>query len=420
MVGARKTQLVQEQVSSPTDALDRFNNVAGGDSNVVPLVCIPEDRSMCSCCIQVPSGVSNVAHKWGDAQEGLAPAGFHCWLSYMRIAYCVTYQSCTYNAPVKSCPTADNVMVDCDLTLVFSIGPDEEGVKNFVYNLGAHRFNDFLAAATEEGIRQLVRSTMHHDIYELRGGNLVRDMLEELNDKFSKFGVKFTQAAITDVQLGKQLETTLQETTQFDSKIKEQKKRHENAVKVIDFRAEQELEELTKKNERVLQDLKAARQRALIQREEAEVDAQNSRQIALTKSREKASVHETRANSEAHVASFQGKKAVEDMLAKANAQAERERVGVEREVTNQIYESEKSAEAAKNLSEALLIEADAEGKAAEPLKIVRDHQLEMAKLEVLESIAENSSMVISGENGDRLINSLVNQSILGDVKLKGR
>lgn len=370
--------------------------------------------------LTVPSGVSSVLHKFGDDEPGLASPGLHCMPSYMRVAYCVTFQSCTYNAPVKSCPTADNVMVDCDLTLVFMIGPDEKGVKNFVYNLGAHRFNEFLAAATEEGIRQLVRATMHSEIYELRGGNLVRDMLEELNDKFQKFGVTFTKAAITDVQLGKDLETTLQKTTEFTSKIKEQEKAHENAVKNINFGAEQKLEELNKKNERVLQDLTAARQRALIQREEAEVDAQNARQIALTKAKEVASVNETRAKSEHAVASYQGKKAVEDMLAKANAQAERERVGVEREVTNMIYESEKAADAAENLAEALRIEAQAEGEAAQSLKIVRDHQLEMAKLEVLEALAENSSMVISGANGDRLINSLLNESVLGDVSLKGR
>lgn len=55
---------------------------------------------------------------------------------------------------------------------------------------------------------------------------------------------------------------------------------------------------------------------------------------------------------------------------------------MEREVTNMIYESEKAADAAENLAEALRIEAQAEGEAAQSLKIVRDHQLEMAKLEV--------------------------------------
>jgi len=30
----------------------------------------------------------------------------------------------TYNAPAQQCPTADNVMVDVDLSLTFVIGPD--------------------------------------------------------------------------------------------------------------------------------------------------------------------------------------------------------------------------------------------------------------------------------------------------------
>lgn len=76
-----------------------------------------------------------------------------------HVAYIVTQQSCTYNAPVKSCPTKDNVMVDCELTIVFSIGPSPEDVKAFVYNLGAVKFNDFLSAEIEEAIRQLVRAT---------------------------------------------------------------------------------------------------------------------------------------------------------------------------------------------------------------------------------------------------------------------
>ena len=72
----------------------------------------------------------------------MAPPGIQmCKPWYNHVAYMVTQQSCTYNAPVKSCPTKDNVMVDCELTLVFAIGPDPVDVKNFVYNLGALKFS---------------------------------------------------------------------------------------------------------------------------------------------------------------------------------------------------------------------------------------------------------------------------------------
>ena len=107
------------------------------------MVLVPSGRACCSCFYHIPSGVNTIVHVCGDDAypDGLAPPGIQCcepW--YNHVAYMVTQQSCTYNAPVKSCPTKDNVMVDCELTLVFSIGPDPTDVKNFVYNLGALKF----------------------------------------------------------------------------------------------------------------------------------------------------------------------------------------------------------------------------------------------------------------------------------------
>jgi regulator of protease activity HflC (stomatin/prohibitin superfamily) len=60
----------------------------------------------------------------------------------------VTNQSCSYNAPVKMCPTSDNVMVQVDVTVVFNISRPRE----FCYNLGAMKFDALLAGAVEEGI----------------------------------------------------------------------------------------------------------------------------------------------------------------------------------------------------------------------------------------------------------------------------
>ena len=114
-------------------------------------------------------------------------------------------------------------MVDCELTLVFSIGPKPEDVKHFVYKLGALKFNEFLAAETEEAIRQLVRATPLSEVYELRGSSSVHvgNVLKVLNDKFGPFGVSFTKAAITDVVLNDELRRILQGTTEFKTKIRE-------------------------------------------------------------------------------------------------------------------------------------------------------------------------------------------------------
>ena len=138
---AAKTQLEQQNINDPLDATRVFN-MEHGDR--IPLVLVPSGRTCCSCYYHIPSGVNTIVHICGDDgyPDGMAPPGIQmCKPWYNHVAYMVTQQSCTYNAPVKSCPTKDNVMVDCELTLVFAIGPDPVDVKNFVYNLGALKFS---------------------------------------------------------------------------------------------------------------------------------------------------------------------------------------------------------------------------------------------------------------------------------------
>lgn len=113
-----------------------------------------------------------------------------------RVAFLVSQQSCAYNAPVKNCPTKDNVMVQVDLAIIFRI----TDASKFVYDLGALKFDELLAAATEESIRGLVRGTPHDRIYELRGSKASK-FLGELNKKFDKFGVTFSDATITAVSV---------------------------------------------------------------------------------------------------------------------------------------------------------------------------------------------------------------------------
>ena len=64
-------------------------------------------------------------------------------------------------------------------------------------------------------------------------------------------------------------------------------------------------------------------------------------------------------------------------------------------------------EAAKFLAEALKVEAESEGKAAQALKVKREYELEMSKLEVMEVLGKSGKIIISGKNGDKLINSLI-------------
>jgi hypothetical protein len=350
-----KTELQQVRISDVKDALKYLTQ---NDDVHLPLVLVPDERSCCACMMSIPSGVHCIMHRFGKDTDpdALAPAGLQiCKPACYRVAYCVSQSACTYNAPVKSCPTADNVMVDCDLTLVFVIGPGPRDVKQFVYKLGARRFDDFLYAAVEEAIRHLIRNCNHTEVYELRGGSddRVRATLAELNKKFQKFGVVFNTAAITDVRFKKELQDTLQQTTEFQSKIEEENKAQKNEMDKIEFLKNRELNELDKVNKRKIQDLQAARTRVEIARQTDLTDAQGRNQVKVTQANETAAVNEARAASEKDVAAAQGQKAKEEAVMTMRAKDRAARIQTEQRARSNIYDAEQRLLAAKSTAQAL-------------------------------------------------------------------
>jgi uncharacterized membrane protein YqiK len=328
----------------------------------------------------------------------------------------VTQQSCTYNAPVKSCPTKDNVMVDCELTLVFSIGPDPNDVKNFVYNLGALKFNEFLAAECEEAIRQLIRVTELSEVYELRGSSSihVQNVLKVLDDKFKEFGVTFTKAAITDVVLNDELRRILQGTTEFKTKIRELDKEHEHNMKIITYDYQQKLSEQERTYDRKLQDIEADINVALVTRKKDIVNAESRREVAVTKQNEHAAVAKKRAEASLAVAQSKAEQENAELLATVQSNSEAAKIKIDKETEVAIFESEQMIKVAENKAIALKTEAKAEGDAAESLKVIREHNLEMAKLEVVEAISKRAKIVISGDQGDALIGSMLDKELLSD------
>ena len=148
----------------------------------LPLVLVPH-RTSCSWYMVIPDGVHVIMHRFGKDMGPQIP-GFRILPPWYKVAFLVSKQSCAYNAPVMNCPTRDNVMVQVDLTLVFRI----TDANDFVYKLGALKFNSLLRSAAEESIRGLVRGVTHDKVYELRGSR-ASEFIGNLNEKFKRFGI---------------------------------------------------------------------------------------------------------------------------------------------------------------------------------------------------------------------------------------
>jgi len=421
---SRKTQITQQNIGAAIDSQQVFNSQTPGR---VPVVLIPNGRWCCSCYYTVPSGISCITQRFGKDCDPvlnnvmqLTDPGLKCSPSWTQVKYCVTKQACTYEAPVKSCPTIDNVMVDCELTLVFQIGPEPQEVRKFVYKLGAPRFNEFLSAAVDEGIRQLCRGEKLENVLELRGSSQagVRRVMESLNSKFKPFGVRFLRAVIKEVRLGRMLEKLLEQTTNFKTKIRDCEKEHEVEMKKINYDYEKRRAELDRVYDRKIQDLENDMNVALIDRSKLKVAAESTKEVNTVKAQEDRAVNKKQAQANLDVVTLEAKKDNASLLAEVQARTEAVKIAAKRDAQVRVQESEAMVDVAKKNADALVTEAKAEGVAAKQLKTVREWELQMAKLEVSEAMARKSKIVIGGDVGDRLLSSFVSPDIIGDITLK--
>ena len=116
----------------------------------------------CWCWVYIPSGVT-VLHQWCGRHAGLMEPGCKCcFCCCASIQAILSQNSIRFDAPVKNCPTRDNVRVTVDVSFTFHIGnfddPEqlERDAVNFVYHLGPQRLEEMLECETEEEIRTFV------------------------------------------------------------------------------------------------------------------------------------------------------------------------------------------------------------------------------------------------------------------------
>merc|ERR1712204_95600 len=160
-----------------------------------------------------------------------------------------------------------------------------------------------------------------------------------------------------------------------------------------------------------LQDIEADINVALVNRKKEIVNAESRREVAVTKQEELADTTKKRAESQLSVAQAKAEQGNAKLLATATSNSESAKIKVDKETEVAVFESQQLIKVAENKALALKTEAKAEGDAAASLQVIRIHNLEMAKLEVQEAIARKANMVISGDQGDALINSILDKEL---------
>ena len=210
---SERTHLIQVTVATVNEGPRIFSDKMNEGT---PLVVVVEP--MTTCCypkLDIPSGVITLGQKWG-AHDGILDPGMKCcWCKHRRVGAMITRNTIRYDAPIKNCPTKDNVRISVDISLSFHIGPGEDDCRNFFYRMGPCRLDELLAAESEEALRNFVHSVRLSQIQDIKG-EIATTLLGDLNRKFNRFGVFFENVQIMTIRIPDVLQSALQDTTKYD------------------------------------------------------------------------------------------------------------------------------------------------------------------------------------------------------------
>jgi hypothetical protein len=348
--GVEHSRCVQTRISSPTDAASAFMSSGSRDIN---LVAVPSGAMLCCQFVSIPSGFFVLGQRWHKNIGAVDPGFKMCWPFYYRVSHVVTRATITYSAPSRQVPCADNVMVDINLSLTFSIGPSFEDAEAFIYTLGCTRFDEFLAAEVEEGVRGLVYSVTHDRVNDLRE-EFAQSMLASLSSKFRPFGVQIKNVKVTETRLPRNLAKSLEDTTTGRTRISEVAKRHENTIRVLQDEASQELEQVLRTNARKKQDLLAQCTRYEIEHKEIIDEMVGQARVQEMEAKSNMDVRITQAAGNLEVAKSEGMKEAEEIRKSMEIKCEERKVKVAQMANTTVVESEAQLRAAENNSKALI------------------------------------------------------------------
>ena len=375
-------------------------------SRDITLVTVPSGAMLCCQFVSIPSGFFVLGQRWHKNIGAVDPGFKMCWPFYYRVSHVVTRATITYSAPSRQVPCADNVMVDINLSLTFSIGPSFEDAEAFVYTLGCTRFDEFLAAEVEEGVRGLVYSVTHDRVNDLRE-EFAQSMLASLSGKFRPFGVQIKNVKVTETRLPRNLAKSLEDTTTGRTRISEVAKRHENTIRVLQDEASQELEQVVRTNARKKQDLLAQCTRYEIEHKEIIDEMVGQARVQEMEAKSNMDVRIAQAAGNLEVAKSEGMKEAEEIRKSMEIKCEERKVKVTQMANTTVVESEAQLRAAENNSKALVATAGAENNSTAGLEVKRKYELEWQRLQILEVLAKDGRRFVTGDLGKALLKDMV-------------
>lgn len=367
-------------------------------------------RSCCSWFITVPSGMFALLYKQGRFVKKIDP-GLHVLNPLYSIKYLVTQQVVVFDAPVKNCPTKDNVMASIDILLVFHIIDPEK----FVFRLGPGKLDEYLRSSQEEAIRGLARTISYKEAYTLSGRSTA-DMVASLNAKLGEFGVEVLNVTITDVRLPAELAKALENATTMSILQREQQMRQKYDMLVIENKSILDRKEEQLKNERIAADKESEKKRAEMTKELELIEGRKSALVAdiLASQNSRLSEISAQANLECGKCAAERDKFAQSQMSEVAASL----AAMEMEKSSYVETTLSTArlQVAKDRATSSAFDSEVEADSTEKVRKRREFDLENKRIEILEALSTNSTAVIAGAAGVLSVGTVVETQSKADVR----
>jgi len=369
-------------------------------TGLTPLV-IRAAKAVPTCCcvpccyVSIPSGFSAIVTKFGaevqgDLPDGSWSPGCHCFSPFNTVDKLVTQQMIVFDTPVQNVKTADNINVTIDVVVVFVI----EQAKDFVYQLGAEKFDDRLRNKEAEVLRTWANEIMVEDVHDLRSRDGA-SVLADFNNEFGKYGVKFTHFTVRSVVIPNNMATDFENKTLYDTQDHEKKMTFTSDRLQMSHKEGQSKLREECDNARLAAEEQAEVTKAVLGKEIKEIENESNRAIIEVQTTREADVRQVNANAELEVAKMQSEIMKIEREIKSSTAADVGRLAAQTIAYRKSKEAEGRIEEAAKLASGKRALAEGEGEASSAFAARRQQEAEMSRLNILDKLAKNTQIQIA-------------------------
>jgi regulator of protease activity HflC (stomatin/prohibitin superfamily) len=147
-----------------------------------------------SFIVAVPEGARALLLKSGRYYRTVG-AGRHVVPPWIVVSHVVTVREIPFSATGYEVPTRDDVRVDLDVLLTFTIGAPEK----FVFAISAPDFDQVCMAACLDAIRSLVRSKASSEMLDL-GVDDTAQLRTDIGEVIAPYGAEIQRVVITGIR----------------------------------------------------------------------------------------------------------------------------------------------------------------------------------------------------------------------------